>query len=1222
MRPIKIAALVAPSFATIGLFVLALAPGAGAGGPAAMAGSGDGIWETIGEPSAARAGAQGSDSGSQHVLRLNRNALTQLLARAPLERTGDLRNSRAVLVLPLPDGSFQRFHIEESPVVDAELVAQYPEIKSYRGQGIDDATATVRFDWTPLGFHALVLSVGRPAVNIQPSNSNDLTAYASYYDKRVAFKCGVDESHKDLAPARPTGPNAAVGSTLRTERLAVAATWEFCNSIGGDTLANTVAAINAYLNATNAIFERELSIHLNLVNAPNIIYASNNPVCGPGNNTACNAGNDPYTDSSENTMLNEVDADLNAKVGAGNFDVGHVLGTGSAGIAARGVVCDNSKAVGASRIFGPPGNSAAVGLFAHEVGHQHGASHTFNGTNGNCGGSNRSGSTAWEPGSGTTLMSYAGICTSDDVAETSELRFHNGSFNQIISYLSSVGACGVLSATGDNVPTVDAGTAKTIPKLTPFTLTATGGDADAADVPNLTFVWEQIDAGGASYPNPPYGDQGGDPSTTTRPLFRVFPPTANKSRTFPSLTYILNNANVPPATVGGFQSAESLPAVSRIMNFRATVRDNRSGFGGVNDSSVAITVDGNSGPFALTSPNGGGTLSGAQTVTWNVNGTSGAPVSAANVRILLSTDGGNSFPTVLAASVPNNGSAGVTLPNGIISSNARIKVEAVGNIFFDISDGNFGIIPGDTCPAISGISPSASNVGSTVTITGVNFTTGGTVISVRFANNVAASFSVVNDTTITATVPAGAVGGNITVSKSGCPDVQTSGFTVCPSAPAVLSISDSDAESAVSNGDGTYYVNRLTPGGYPATLGEISIFWDTSFISAGTPINVVFSSNPSGSTNIDGLIFQSFAATTGGIPTGYRTYTLPNPITITSGDFVVGFVVPSQPPFSFPAAVDSDSVSNRSYRGGGTTFSLLAGGNFMIRASQVFTNCSAPPAAPTPTPTSTPAAGLVGNVSTRLPVGTGDNVLIEGFIVQGPGGSTKKIVVRAIGPSLIPFGIPDAVANPTLEIRDSGGALIATNDDWMNTQLGGIITSDQSAEINGSGVAPSNNLESAIIANLVPGSYTAIVRGLNNTTGTGVVDAYDLSAASPAKLANIATRGLIQPGDKLMIAGFIIQNGPVRAVVRAIGPSLVAFGITNALPNTALQLRDQNGTIVRENDNWKTDQQAALEATGLQPTDDLEAALVDTLPPGQYTAQVRGNPESTGIGVVQVYFLD
>jgi uncharacterized protein YkwD len=265
--------------------------------------------------------------------------------------------------------------------------------------------------------------------------------------------------------------------------------------------------------------------------------------------------------------------------------------------------------------------------------------------------------------------------------------------------------------------------------------------------------------------------------------------------------------------------------------------------------------------------------------------------------------------------------------------------------------------------------------------------------------------------------------------------------------------------------------------------------------------------------------------------------------------------------------------------------------------------------------------GLVANVSTRLPVGQGDNALIEGFIVQGPAGSVKKILVRAIGPSLIPFGVADAVANPTLDVFDANNTKIASNDNWKTTQQGGIIAGDQFAEINGSGVAPSNDLESAIVANLTPGSYTAVVRGANNSVGTGVVDAFDLSAASTAKLANVATRGLIQPGDKLMIGGFIVQNGSVRVVVSALGPSLAALGITNALPNTTLQLRDLNGAIVLENDDWMTDQKAELEATGLQPTNNLEAALVQTIPPGQYTAQVRGKPEATGTGVVQVFFL-
>jgi hypothetical protein len=208
-----------------------------------------------------------------------------------------------------------------------------------------------------------------------------------------------------------------------------------------------------------------------------------------------------------------------------------------------------------------------------------------------------------------------------------------------------------------------------------------------------------------------------------------------------------------------------------------------------------------------------------------------------------------------------------------------------------------------------------------------------------------------------------------------------------------------------------------------------------------------------------------------------------------------------------------------------------------------------------------------------------------------------------------------------LEIRDGSNTVIATNNDWRNTQVGGIITGDQTAEIEGSGLAPTNDLESAIIANLAPGGYTAVVRGVNDTVGTGIVDAYDMSPASPARLANVATRGLIQPGDQLMIAGFITQSGDVRAVIRAIGPSLSAFGISNALPDTTLQLRDVNGAIVRENDDWESDQKAQLEATGLQPGNPLEAAMVQTLPPGQYTAQVRGKPETTGIGVVEVYFL-
>jgi hypothetical protein len=268
--------------------------------------------------------------------------------------------------------------------------------------------------------------------------------------------------------------------------------------------------------------------------------------------------------------------------------------------------------------------------------------------------------------------------------------------------------------------------------------------------------------------------------------------------------------------------------------------------------------------------------------------------------------------------------------------------------------------------------------------------------------------------------------------------------------------------------------------------------------------------------------------------------------------------------------------------------------------------------------TTSTVPGSAANISTRLPVGTGDNLLITGFIVTGPSGSTKKVLVRAIGPST---NVPGALADPTLELHDNTGALIAQNDNWKTTQIGGIITSDQVADIQATGAAPTNDAESALLATLAPGNYTAQVRGANNTTGIGVAEAYDLSLNSSAKLANVSTRGLVQTGDNLMIGGFIIVNNPLKVVVRGIGPSLTAFGVQNALNDPTLELHGANGTLILANNDWKDTQQTEITATGLQPTNNLESALVITLQPGNYTAQLRGNNNGIGVGVVEVYAL-
>jgi streptogramin lyase len=269
----------------------------------------------------------------------------------------------------------------------------------------------------------------------------------------------------------------------------------------------------------------------------------------------------------------------------------------------------------------------------------------------------------------------------------------------------------------------------------------------------------------------------------------------------------------------------------------------------------------------------------------------------------------------------------------------------------------------------------------------------------------------------------------------------------------------------------------------------------------------------------------------------------------------------------------------------------------------------------------TPQAKVL-NVSTRLPVQTGDNVLIGGFIITGR--DAKKIIVRGIGPSLGGVGIAGALADPRLELRNSSGALVASNDNWRVTQPGGAIPGDQQAEIQASGLAPTNDQESAIIATLEPGSYTAVLQGVNGSTGIGVVEAYDLNQATPSKLANISTRGFVNTGDNVMIGGFIVRPGggtETRIVVRAIGPSLQP-GIPNALADPFLELHDSSGATIASNNNWRDSQETDIQNTGLAPTNDAESAILANLPPGAYTAIVRGNNNTTGVAVVELYNLN
>jgi pSer/pThr/pTyr-binding forkhead associated (FHA) protein len=272
----------------------------------------------------------------------------------------------------------------------------------------------------------------------------------------------------------------------------------------------------------------------------------------------------------------------------------------------------------------------------------------------------------------------------------------------------------------------------------------------------------------------------------------------------------------------------------------------------------------------------------------------------------------------------------------------------------------------------------------------------------------------------------------------------------------------------------------------------------------------------------------------------------------------------------------------------------------------------------------------LGNISTRALVQTGDKVMIGGFIIQGT--EPKRVIIRAIGPELTQYGVPNVLVNPTLELHDSTGALIASNDNWQHTIIGGIITADQVRDIMATRLAPRDPMESAIVADLPAGNYTAIVRGVNNTTGVALVEAYDLSPETESFLGNTSTRSFVETGDNVMIGGFIVQGAQTkRVIVRAIGPELTGYGVRNALANPRLELYDANGALIASNDNWRTtiiggvitnDQVRDIQNSGYAPGDGRESAIIAELAPGNYTAIVRGVNNTTGVALVEVYDLD
>jgi chitodextrinase len=636
------------------------------------------------------------------IFELDVTELKRSLLNSP-KRSALTGKSNTIISFPNADGKLERYRIFESSNMDPALAAKYPEIKSYVGNGIDNPTSSIYFSTSPLGVQTMAISADKSAVFIEPY-TKDLSTYVVYKksDKVASlskFECTIIENaKKDLKDnSLLNRPNADDGN-LRTFRLAQSVTGEYTTYFGG-TKALALAAINNTMTRVNGVFEKDFGVHMNLVaNNDLIIYTT--------------ASTDPYSASASKANWNqELQTNLTNVIGSANYDIGHLFGGdgGGGNAGCIGCVCKNpTTAVPLGKGSGytspgdgiPQGDNFDIDYVAHEMGHQFGGNHTFTQSNEGTG-------AQMEPGSGSTIMGYAGI-TALDVQPHSDPFFHAISIQQVTNYVKTT-TCQTTTLTGNAVPTANAGLDYTIPKSTPFMLTGAGTDANGDQ---LTYDWEQMDNGTtAAVPSA---------TKTTGPNFRSYSPSTSTVRYFPKMSSVLTGATT---TAGTELTVEALSSVARTLNFRVTVRDNHAGGPANNSDDAIITVNATAGPFTVSSPNTAVSYVGgsSQTITWNVAGTTANGVNTANVDILLSTDGGATFPVTLLASTPNDGTQAVTIPNTAGTLN-RIMVKGTNHIFFDVSNTNFTITAGSTDTVAPSAPTTLAAAGTTQTTTNLSWT--------------------------------------------------------------------------------------------------------------------------------------------------------------------------------------------------------------------------------------------------------------------------------------------------------------------------------------------------------------------------------------------------------------------------------------------------------------------------------------------------------------------